>query len=101
MKSLPRQTRDDQCMCGETPVDIYGGGTLLTRNKEPHVLIATEPLHMVKEVLFASADPPLSILHQRCRLLIVPEMITITRITIDPIQPLLTHMDEKEETFLR
>lgn len=106
MKNLPRQTRDDQCMCGETPVDIYGSGTLLTRNEEPHVLIAMESQHIVKEVLFKPADPPVNILHQRvrCRLLIVPEKVTvirITRITIDPIQPLWTHTDEKEETFLR
>lgn len=44
--------------------------------------------HMVKKVQFVLADPPVSILLQGCRLLIFPGKITITRITIDPIQPL-------------
>lgn len=103
MKNLPPQTRDDQCKCGETPVDIYGGGTLLTGNEEPHELIASEHQHMVKEVQFVQADPPTSILHPRCRLLIVPGKITITPscTTIDPIQPQWTHMNQKEDTLLR
>lgn len=100
MKSLLRPMKDDRWSYGETQAGLYGGSFLLSENEEPRVqCMGTEPLTTVKEVLFISADPPMSIHNQLCRLLIVQENNTITRITVDHIQPQRIHSEERVENF--